>query len=263
MSAPEQRSAPPTPPRVPSTSVRLQGCDPFCDDGAVGACPRCPTEIPENARFCGVCGETMTAGQTLGTASQSRFCGRCGAGLPDEADFCGACGAKAQPETRSAPPHEISQPSRAQAAARILRRPRRLRGGAFGGGRRPHRRRRWRRRRRRRPRCAATQRRPAATRQRDDPEPAQEHDAKSGADHDSVHPRPHPVTAQPGLPVGGIDLAPNAAVSGPIGPPRDETTPLGFGPFTPPGTVDGAKGGWRVPGDTTGDEIASQRTRSR
>jgi hypothetical protein len=51
------------------------------------ACPNCGEELPEGARFCGACGQTMAPAAT----SEVR-CPLCRAELPAGAKFCGACG---------------------------------------------------------------------------------------------------------------------------------------------------------------------------
>jgi RNA polymerase subunit RPABC4/transcription elongation factor Spt4 len=59
-------------------------------------CPNCQTELPDNAKFCGVCGQSL---------SKDRPCPKCGQINPQDFKFCHQCG---QPLTSTQP---LSTPS--------------------------------------------------------------------------------------------------------------------------------------------------------
>ena len=62
-------------------------------------CSKCNSQLPDNARFCNVCG-TPAAGAPVWEgypAPESAFCVKCGAALLDGAMFCGSCGEKQNP----------------------------------------------------------------------------------------------------------------------------------------------------------------------
>jgi tetratricopeptide (TPR) repeat protein len=59
-------------------------------------CPKCQVELPDNAKFCGVCGQLLKA---------ERVCPQCGQVNPQDFQFCLQCGrALAQPVPPSLPP---------------------------------------------------------------------------------------------------------------------------------------------------------------
>ena len=60
-------------------------------------CTQCGAEIPDNAKFCKVCG----AKQEVKQQHTAGICKACGAPLKPGAAFCTACGAKIQAETES------------------------------------------------------------------------------------------------------------------------------------------------------------------
>lgn len=54
---------------------------------SVRYCLECGAEIPEGARFCGICG-TPIGGKT----HRQNICAKCGSALDEDAAFCGNCG---------------------------------------------------------------------------------------------------------------------------------------------------------------------------
>jgi tetratricopeptide (TPR) repeat protein len=59
-------------------------------------CPKCQAELPDNARFCGVCGQSLKA---------ERVCAQCGHANPQDFQFCLQCGhSLAEPVTAAAEP---------------------------------------------------------------------------------------------------------------------------------------------------------------
>jgi len=62
-------------------------------------CPKCQAELPDNAKFCGVCGQSLKA---------ERVCPQCGQVNPQDFQFCLQCGrALAQPVPPSPPPSSM------------------------------------------------------------------------------------------------------------------------------------------------------------
>ncbi len=61
-------------------------------------CPKCQTELPENAKYCGVCGQALSA---------ERNCPHCGQANPQDFRFCLQCGrplGETTPPTAAPPP---------------------------------------------------------------------------------------------------------------------------------------------------------------
>jgi len=59
-------------------------------------CPKCQAELPDNAKFCGVCGQSLKG---------ERLCPQCGQVNPQEFQFCLQCGhALTEPVPPSHPP---------------------------------------------------------------------------------------------------------------------------------------------------------------
>src|SRR4030042_2104445 len=59
-------------------------------------CPKCQVELPDNAKFCGVCGQLLKA---------ERVCPQCGQVNPQDFQFCLQCGrARAEPVPPSLEP---------------------------------------------------------------------------------------------------------------------------------------------------------------
>jgi predicted amidophosphoribosyltransferase len=54
-------------------------------------CPNCQAELPDNSKFCGVCGQSLVT---------ERKCPQCGHTNPQDYNFCLQCG---QPLTEQAP----------------------------------------------------------------------------------------------------------------------------------------------------------------
>ncbi len=67
-------------------------------------CPKCQTELPENAKYCGVCGQALSA---------ERNCPHCGQANPQDFKFCLQCG---RPLGETAPPTAAAGPSPLPAA---------------------------------------------------------------------------------------------------------------------------------------------------
>ena len=61
-------------------------------------CPRCQAANPNDASFCGSCGESFAAAVTGG----GWICGSCATSNPTEAQFCGACGQASSATTATA-----------------------------------------------------------------------------------------------------------------------------------------------------------------
>jgi serine/threonine protein kinase/ribosomal protein L40E len=61
-------------------------------------CPKCQAELPDNAKFCGVCGQSLKA---------ERVCPQCGHANPQDFQFCLQCG-----RSLVEPVPETAQPSR-------------------------------------------------------------------------------------------------------------------------------------------------------
>jgi tetratricopeptide (TPR) repeat protein len=62
-------------------------------------CPKCQAELPDNAKFCGVCGQSLKA---------ERVCPQCGQANPQDFQFCLQCGhSLGEPVSETTPPsHE-------------------------------------------------------------------------------------------------------------------------------------------------------------
>ena len=63
-------------------------------------CPNCQTELPDNSKFCGVCGQSLVT---------ERKCPQCGHINPQDYNFCLQCG---QPLTEQAPAPKKTKPKK-------------------------------------------------------------------------------------------------------------------------------------------------------
>src|SRR5688500_16121354 len=59
------------------------GMPPVPGGGATVACPKCQSNVPQGAKFCGTCGTAMPV---------AAACPKCQASVPAGAKFCGNCG---------------------------------------------------------------------------------------------------------------------------------------------------------------------------